>query len=236
MTQLLVSVRSPDEAVAALAGGADWIDIKEPLRGSLGAVDAATIEQIMQVVDGRAPVSMACGELIEGGAFFHIPSGVQLAKCGLARAGSKWKQGWTQWTQKLPLTCQPVLVAYAEEYQAKAPPLADVIAFGIQVRPSAVLIDTAIKDGCTLLDHWPIDRLAGILRPLAGARIPVALAGSLTSDHIPTVMALCPGWIAVRGGVCTGGRNGVVSREKVQRWRDAIHRCQPRLAETFNSR
>ena len=35
-TQLLVSVRSPAEALAALEGGAALIDVKEPARGSLG--------------------------------------------------------------------------------------------------------------------------------------------------------------------------------------------------------
>ena len=35
----LVSVRSPEEALAALEGGADLIDVKEPSRGPLGAAD-----------------------------------------------------------------------------------------------------------------------------------------------------------------------------------------------------
>ena len=34
--RLLVSVRSAEEVSAALAGGADIIDAKEPERGSLG--------------------------------------------------------------------------------------------------------------------------------------------------------------------------------------------------------
>ena len=36
MTKLLVSVRDAAEAIDALAGGADLIDVKEPLAGSLG--------------------------------------------------------------------------------------------------------------------------------------------------------------------------------------------------------
>jgi len=38
-TQLLVSTRSPEEAREALAGGVDFIDVKEPDRGPLGAAD-----------------------------------------------------------------------------------------------------------------------------------------------------------------------------------------------------
>ena len=36
--RLLVSVRNSREAIDALAGGADWIDLKEPANGTLGAV------------------------------------------------------------------------------------------------------------------------------------------------------------------------------------------------------
>ena len=35
--RLLVSVRSADEVGAALAGGAEIVDVKEPSRGALGA-------------------------------------------------------------------------------------------------------------------------------------------------------------------------------------------------------
>src|SRR5262249_54204912 len=64
-TRLLVSVRSAAEAVSALDGGADIIDIKEPERGSLGRADNATMTAILDAVSGRKPVSAACGELLE---------------------------------------------------------------------------------------------------------------------------------------------------------------------------
>ena len=41
---LLVSVRSRQEAAAALAGGADIIDIKEPSQGSLGRAAASVMD------------------------------------------------------------------------------------------------------------------------------------------------------------------------------------------------
>lgn len=228
MTQLLVSVRSAIEAIAALGGGADWIDIKEPLKGSLGAVGASTIDEIVQVVNGRAPVSMACGELTEL-QVLNAQSGIQLAKCGLAGGGVNWRQTWLRWSNNLPTSCRAVLVAYAEESRAKAPPIADIVSFAIEVRPAVVLIDTAIKDHRTLSDHWALENLTTILEPLSNASIPFALAGSLRLEQLVTVLALNPGWIAVRGAVCEGGRNGVVSAEKVRVWKTAIQRNQARL-------
>ncbi|MEX0885938.1 MAG: (5-formylfuran-3-yl)methyl phosphate synthase, partial [Phycisphaeraceae bacterium] len=43
---LLVSVRNVAEARAAMAGGADVIDIKEPAAGALGAASPTTIQQV----------------------------------------------------------------------------------------------------------------------------------------------------------------------------------------------
>ena len=41
--KLLISVRSVDEALQAAEGGADFIDLKEPRLGALGALPLATI-------------------------------------------------------------------------------------------------------------------------------------------------------------------------------------------------
>ncbi|MEZ6063179.1 MAG: (5-formylfuran-3-yl)methyl phosphate synthase [Planctomycetaceae bacterium] len=65
---LLVSVRSSAEATAALRGGADIIDVKEPALGSLGRAPGTTISDIVDVVrasDPTIPVSAALGELRE---------------------------------------------------------------------------------------------------------------------------------------------------------------------------
>jgi len=61
--KLLVSVRDAAEARAALVGGADLIDVKEPSRGSLGRAEADTIAAVAHAVGGRTPVSAALGEL-----------------------------------------------------------------------------------------------------------------------------------------------------------------------------
>ena len=52
--RLLVSVANATEASAALAGGADLIDAKDPLAGALGAVPIAVLAEIHAVVCGSA--------------------------------------------------------------------------------------------------------------------------------------------------------------------------------------
>src|SRR4051794_5358072 len=89
--QLLVSVRSAEEAEAALAGGAGLIDVKEPARGSLGAADPTVIAEVLHAVGGRAPVSAALGELLD--APMELPrSELSFVKWGLSGAqGKDWR-------------------------------------------------------------------------------------------------------------------------------------------------
>src|SRR5213082_3340205 len=61
--RLLVSVVSVEEARRALAGGADIIDVKDPNEGALGAPSPRTLSEVVREVGGRAPVSVALGDL-----------------------------------------------------------------------------------------------------------------------------------------------------------------------------
>jgi uncharacterized protein (UPF0264 family) len=258
MTKLLVSVRSANEAQAALDGGADWIDIKEPNRGPLGTPDASTIVDVLQTVRGRVPVSAAFGELADrfdlsnNSPLARRPSALPinkedpsypsppgfaggegrvredwtlaLAKIGMKAAGPHWRENWQSWSRLLPPNCDPVIVIYAEGALVASPSPNKIIDFALRVSPAAVLIDTARKDSQTLLDHWPTHQLAELLLPLRLGGIPFALAGSLRFEQIDDLLPLNPGWIAVRGAVCTGGRNGVVSSELVAQWKAEISR------------
>ena len=63
VAKLLVSVRSKVEALAALAGGAAIIDVKEPLNGPLGRAHFAVWHEVRERRPPPSPVSVALGEL-----------------------------------------------------------------------------------------------------------------------------------------------------------------------------
>ena len=140
---LLVSVRSAAEALTALAGGADVIDVKEPNRGSLGAADDNTISDIVRAVDGRAPVSAALGELVDlidspnGDRHGRLVDGVSLFKIGLARCATlnDWQARWQHATEAMVSTssnrnAQPVAVVYADWRAAQSPSPHDILQCG----------------------------------------------------------------------------------------------------------
>jgi (5-formylfuran-3-yl)methyl phosphate synthase len=59
---LLVSVTSAVDAAAALAGGADLVDAKDPAAGALGAVSIEQFRRVVAAVAGARPVTAALGD------------------------------------------------------------------------------------------------------------------------------------------------------------------------------
>ena len=52
MTGMLASVNSIEDALLALSAGVNIIDLKQPALGALGALDMATVKQVVAEVAG----------------------------------------------------------------------------------------------------------------------------------------------------------------------------------------
>jgi hypothetical protein len=227
---LLVSVRNADEALAALAGGADVIDVKEPDHGPLGAADAATIASVVRAVNGRLPVTAAMGELTDLIAARRepIPFSIALFKIGLAgcRALPDWRSRWREALAALaedkPAGPRPVAVAYADWHSAGAPDPAEVLVAAVDAGSPALLIDTWDKSSGSLFDHWPREQLGRFLKSARSHGLLVALAGSLINETFMAAASLAPDLVAVRTAACEGGRRGIVSAEQVRALKQAI--------------
>ena len=232
MTQLLVSVRSAQEAEAALRGGAALIDVKEPKHGSRGRASDDVIADAVRVVAGRRPVSAALGELLDSVEIWppeELP--LTFVKWGLAGYPGRGVAVWRSelWLAKRGLTechpsCRAVPVAYADWRRARAPTPQEVCDFAIENAAGAFLIDTWQKDGLTLLDWISLQEIEYLSERCCAAGVPVALAGSLGLAEIRILLSFCPDWIAVRGAVCQGRRRGSeVEEGKVRQLATLVH-------------
>ena len=230
---LLVSVRNAVEAEVALGGGADWIDVKEPKRGALGAADPQTIQSVIQTVAGRTPVSVAVGEFQELRSVRLLEPIVQPEaaawKIGLAQCGSDpdWVTHWQAFRDHEFLPSPPVAVVYADWKSAEAPSPGEILKQAILAQSPAVLIDTYYKSGGTLFDVWPEDDLARFIGEVRVAKLPLVLAGSLSGDSIQRAANLGPDLVAVRGAACRGGRSGPLSAERVSQICSRIRPSEP---------
>ncbi len=228
-TRLLVSVRDAAEATIALEAGVDVIDIKEPKAGSLGAASHHSIAAIVRTVNGARPLSVALGELIEDTphrgeilSLIQSAGGVSFAKIGLAntiavdRKGNDWRSHWLTALRALPDSVSGVAVVYADWKTARAPAPRDVIKAGSEFGCRTMLIDTFDKRLPGLLRLWSVEEITNCLAAAREAEMQVVLAGRLSADDLPAVLALAPDLIAVRGAVCGGDRAGSLDAVKLR--------------------
>ena len=220
--KLLVSVRSAAEARAALEGGCDWLDVKEPALGSLGRAGNSAIEEILQVPRGNLPLSLAAGELLEireplWDQWQRIIEGVELARIGLSRCATykRWRDELTSLAARAPKGVRLASVYYADYQRANAPAWEEIVELATEINSPVVLIDTFVKDGRGLFGYLNIEQLYGYRQQLSQLGIRLALAGSLSYEDFPALVQVQPDVVAVRGAVCEKGRESAVISSKV---------------------
>ncbi len=227
-TGLLVSVRSADEVAAALAGGADLIDVKEPAKGPLAAAEAEVVAAVIDKVKGKTPVSAALGEWSPNAiteAHWHLELKLDYVKWGLAGYSPHpgWGEDLLDTRRQLPVGMEMVAVAYADWERAKSVSPAELAKFAKRFRFKAFLLDTWGKDGKTLLDFMTVPDIAELTEGLKRLSIAVVLGGSLRPEQVKPLRGVAPDYFAVRTSVCAAGkRDGVIDAARVKRWKETI--------------
>ncbi len=241
--RLLVSVRSASEATLAKSLGVEWIDLKNPDAGSLGAADALVAQEVAKVLklESSSPVqlsSAAAGELGHDPlvAGLMLSRYFPLVKVGLAElAGTMdWQTKLRTFSQQLSgAGSQIVPVIYADYRHCSAPSPQDVLSAAASLEPSCnlvsskaryILVDTHTKDGRRLLDCLTQAELASIVQDAVMIGRQVVLAGSLALSDLPSLLKLPVAAIAVRGAVCEGDRRSELSPRKVRQWLELVQK------------
>jgi len=219
--QLLVSVADSAEADAALAGGADVIDAKDPRRGALGAVRPGVLAAIRDVVGSRRAVSAALGDArpaaaVERAARSAARLGVAFVKVGfrgvdsvtaVRRLAAAARRGAGPETRV-------VLVAYADWRRAGSLAPERLLAVAAACGASGLLLDTAFKDA-GLFELLAPRAVGDWIAAVHAAGLFAALAGSLGGADFATARALGADLVGVRAAACVGSRTGRVARARV---------------------
>ena len=239
---LLVSVRSPEEANAAIRGGADILDVKEPRRGSLGMADIEVIAAIArQLADSNhdqthratpIPLSVALGEVHDwrdARSIPPLPEAVTFAKLGLSHLAphNNWSDEWLRvrhsFEERRTAQLNWVAVAYADADAATSPPIDDVLTAAIDTNCSGLLIDTFTKTGLTLTDCCDLTSLAQLAERCHSAGLFLVLAGRLTRESLPTLSRIPADVFAIRSAACEAAtREGRVTEPAVADFRMAM--------------
>ncbi len=235
---LLVSVRDAAEAAAAL-GGATIVDVKEPSRGPLGRPDASVAAEVLRAVDGRAAVTIACGELVASPSDIALYIEDVLARLPVGLVGpvavkagpsgldpEAWLTSFQAIIAEIPGGIEAVAVAYADNTEASCLPPEEVLESAARCGARTVLIDTFDKSGPGLLERVDATVLQGWVEQAHRHRLSLALAGKLTPTDVVVATSLGADVVGVRSAACDGGRLGRVDPVRVRALGRLIADCR----------
>ena len=226
--RLLVSPVNASEAEAAMAGGADILDVKNPREGSLGANFPWVIRSVAEVAAGRVPVSATIGD------FDFKPGTASLAALGAAFSGADYiKVGLLKIRDRdeaaemlRPLVRSVkefddkkklVAAAYSDASRVGSISPMDLPEVAAECGADVVMVDTAIKDGRTTFEFMTESEISDFIALGHDLGMEVAIAGTIKFGDLALLKRVGPEIIGVRGAVCGGDRAGEIKEELVRR-------------------
>jgi len=224
--QLLVSVSDAAEARAAVEGGADIIDAKNPSMGALGAVRPDVLSEIRHAVDSSRLVTAAMGDAdaantVEELARELVARGARLVKVGFAGVADPARV--EEIIDRLAYVCTSVneasgvvAVTYADPVAAGCIDAHGLLPIAARSGATGVLVDTADKCGPGLLGLWSMLRLESWVSEAHAHGLMAAVAGKLRLDDLGVVADAGADVAGVRGAACVDGRVGRISSERVR--------------------
>ena len=236
MGRLLVSVRGPNEALAAAEGGAHIADVEYPA-SALGTPYPLNIRAVRQRLDDadfkKMPISTNIGEeqpvrstacqaalgvavagadyIKFGLAGFNLKSAVYLGR-NVVRSVREWFPKCKVYPAVFP----------EEEFSACLDPLTEGAKLVEEIKCDGLLIDTFDKNiGKGLLDYYDLGQLAIFVKTLHALDREAWLAGSIAVEEIRDLWATQADVLCVRGAACssstTSSRFGTVQPEIVNK-------------------
>jgi uncharacterized protein (UPF0264 family) len=213
--RVLISVRSVDEALIAARGGADFIDLKEPSNGALGALPVECIAAIVVTLRAQGialPVSATIGEPPRERLLAHVTAvaacGVDYVKVGIA--GGTGACALLDALARCGPAVVPVFIADRGIDTA-------LVAHALQLRAfPGLMLDTDDKRGGSLVERMPQGELARFVRAVRGGGAMAGLAGALRAQDLPSLADIDPDFAGFRSAVCAGDRRAELCEQRLR--------------------
>ena len=238
----MISPVNEQEAIEAIKGGADIIDVKNPNEGPLGASFPSTIKAIREITPKNIEVSCTLGDIP------NLPGSVSLAARGAATLGVSYiKASLLQIKTEedavfLMQNVVKAVKAVNNSIKVVVAGFADASRVG-SIKPSLIpkvakaancdfaMVDTAVKDGKTLFDFLTPEQIASFAEEAHDYKVGAAFAGSLKKEHLPVLQELGVDIAGLRGAACTKNDrvNGHITQKNVQELVKTIREPEKKL-------
>ncbi|MFD2141057.1 (5-formylfuran-3-yl)methyl phosphate synthase [Ancylobacter oerskovii] len=208
---LLASVADLAEMRAAIAGGADIVDLKQPAFGALGAWSTDALEAAVMLWnacgEGRPALSATAGDqpmvpaILASACARVAATGVPIVKAGLF--ASPHAGACIAALAPLAARTRLVGVLFADQ-----DPDFSLVAEAGAAGFYGIMLDTADKKAGPLTAHLDPLTLGQFVEEARRNGLMTGLAGSLTLDDIPALGGIGADYLGFRGALCVEGRTG----------------------------
>jgi len=214
---MLASVNCVEEALTVLECGVDIIDLKNPSQGALGALPLDLVKDIVKAIDGQGIISATIGDLpmevdvVKKGTEDMISTGVDIVKIGFFGTENH-------------VECIRALKPYADQgiklvavLFAENGSVVDLVPEFVAAGFYGVMVDTAVKNGLTLTDHYSHDDITEFVTAAKKHDLLVGLAGSIKLHHVKLLKPYAPSYLGFRGALCDNHqRTSTLNVDKVK--------------------
>ena len=223
MTGMLASVNSVAEALLVLSADVDIIDLKQPALGTLGALDIATVKQIVAGVDGRCLVSATIGDLpMQPDPVFNAVKAMAETGVDYIKIGFFPGDDWHGTIKKLSALTEQNHALIAVLF-ADAQPDLGIISLLKEAGFAGVMLDTMDKQKGSLTQLMANMEIAQFISQVKARQLVCGLAGSLRLEDIPELMPYQADYLGFRGALCQQhNRAGQLNKQAVIKIKRAI--------------
>lgn len=203
MSKWLGSVQSLEEAHTLLPALPDILDMKDPSKGALGALSIELVSSIVSFIDARCLTSATVGDLpmnakVIGDAMIAMAAtGVDYVKIGLFPDDNV-----IDCIEKLATVVKSLEKPVIAVLFADKNPNIDLVAYLKESGFSGVMIDTAIKNGKGLRDHWDHAQITAFAEQVEQHSLICGLAGALKIEDIAELKPLNANYLGFRSALC----------------------------------
>ena len=235
--KLLISPQNSKEAIEAIAGGADIIDVKNPKEGPLGANFPWVIKEIKQLIPDSVELSCTLGEApnlpgsMSLAAYGAASLGVNYVKVGLSGVQTVQKavnllEAVVQATKMCNSKSKVVAAGYGDYLRANSIEPQLVVQAAFIAKADLAMLDTALKDGKNLFDFQSLQQLEAFIGTAHKHSLGAALAGSLQAKDLSIIKGLGADFVGLRGAACQNNNRdtGYITRERVKELVESIKR------------
>jgi (5-formylfuran-3-yl)methyl phosphate synthase len=223
MTGMLASVTSAQEAQLVLKEGVDIVDLKNPEKGALGALDTNVVAEIIASIDGAVLTSATVGDIepddpsLKNKIIDMANTGVDFVKVGLF--DSCVTNRFIQVVNQAAGQGVKLIVVLFAENISNISFLDELMKSDI----SGVMLDTKNKSNenlCSLLSNQELEEF---VRTAKSNQLLTGLAGSLRIEDIATLLDIEPDYLGFRGALCSGhDRVKSIDPKQIKKIRNAI--------------